>query len=323
MPPNHSRLSVDRPFLKIRFDPELEERRELKEFVEEVGLKDLNINFEGDLTVKLRIENYSTTNITCTYLDEQGHEHKLKIKFESRMQRDSFFIFQRLLKSIKMSFVQKLINEFDILLVADWSVIHIPREEEEDEPEDEPGYHQLIYFDLCRELLRTMVRLNRDLNMENCDLIDSVVVLEEEFNAAVTQFKELVDAMKIGDQHLVKKLEKSSRSLLNETSVILEDVKKGKIRKNANDVSTLDLNERAYLEKQLDKYKNRNMEIKAQMEFLKEKADKNSSLESFDHELSAVKVVYLLTRKQLNRTRRLTRNNLCFRQSLATTTESS
>ena len=35
------------------------------------------------------------------------------------------------------------------------------------------------------------------------------------------------------------------------------------------------------------------MEIKAQMEVLKEKADKNSSLESFDHELSAVKVVYL------------------------------
>jgi hypothetical protein len=322
MPPNRSRLSVERPFLKIRFDPELEERRELAEFVEAGGLKNLDINFEGDSTVKLRVDNYSTTNIGCAFLDEQGHEHKVKLKFDSRMQRDSFYIFQRLLKSIKMTFVQKLINEFDILLVAEWSVIHIVREEEEDEPENEPGYNQLLGFDLCRELLRTMVRLNRDLNMENCDLIDSVVLLEEEFNMAITQFKELIRATKTGDQQLVRKLEKSSRSLLNETSVILEDIKKGKIRKNANDVSTLDLNERAHLEKQLDKYKKRNAEIKAQLEAEKASPERGLSAGSAPVDESAAKVVSRVRRNPPTRTPRSARSARSSRPWLATTSES-
>ena len=268
LPPNTCLLSIDRPYLYLKFDPRLNELKESKEMAAKGVFEPIKCNFEQEASTKMRIDNYSTINTNLVFKGEKGQEHKLKIQFDSRFQRDAFYIFLRLLRSIKISFLNKLLSDFDLLLTSEWSAINLDRDEDEDEEFDEPGYNMLLKFDLSRELLRNMVRMNKELNQENSDLVDSVVIIEDELNSSMEHFRALLKDPQSFDDKKLRKLERTNKTMLDETSVIIEDAKHGRIRKN--DISMIEQKqEKEQLTKDVGILKKRYIDMKKQLEMFK------------------------------------------------------
>ena len=83
-------------------------------------------------------------------------------------------------------------GQYDILLVANWSVLNIELEEEEDDPMDQPGYYLMLKHDGIRTLLRRQLRHSRDMNQENLMRLEILDSLQYKLDEAVAEFRNLV-----------------------------------------------------------------------------------------------------------------------------------
>lgn len=222
--PNNSLIRIDKLYLIINFDPDLEEmvlnNSELPAFLP------IEINFETDHSIKVRVDNYSTTNVVITFKDEQG-ENRLVVQFDSRERRDTFYIFLRLLRSIKTSFLDRLVSEYDTLLSSAWSPMQTEMDEDEDEPQGELGLYEILRHDSIREHLRSMLRVKQELSMENVALTDSLQVMEDDLNSSAKQFSSLIEDVKNKKVRSLARYEKSVSALGEMSFSILGDIKKG------------------------------------------------------------------------------------------------
>lgn len=267
--PNHSVVRIDKPYLTINFDPVLEECA--------LGSSDvaaylpLEINFESEHHLKVRIDNYSTTVVIIVYKEEGRKDHRLALQFDSREQRDAFYIFLRLLRSIKTSFLDRLFAEYDILINAPWSFLHLDLDFDEDDPEDKLSFYQILRTDNIREHLRDLLRMKIELSHENLTLTDSLVVLEADLSECVKQFRELLAEGRSGKP--VRNLNKyeKSRSALGELSMsILDDIKKGDKSSLSPKKKEEKLPTKEELEEEIKKVKEVNAKIKKEIESLKQ-----------------------------------------------------
>lgn len=235
IPNNVTKIKVEKPYLTLNFDQKLSQIEEYRTLANSGALDPIEIDFESDKSLKIRVDNRSITDVVISYKNSQEEDKKLKVRFANRLSRDVFYIFVRLMRSIKSSFFEKLMAEFNILKSAPWSILNIEREDDEDESPGEPGYEMILKYDLIRELLRSMIVMNRDLNAENSELLDSMFTLDTELQKTVAKFRELLKEAKSKSGDELKKLEKSNRSHLAETSMLLEDSKKRKDQKKGGE----------------------------------------------------------------------------------------
>lgn len=224
LPHNESVISVKKPYFILNFDSALEDHEDCKERAKKGELLPVEVNFDFDMTLKVRTNHYSENEVFIIYKDESGAEHRLLVAFDSRLQRDVFYIFLRLLRSIKSNFLGKLLDEYEILLSAPWSILRIERDEEDPEPEDEPGYESVLKYDLLRDHLKNMNRYHKSYKRENNQLLEGIFVLEDELQTSVQQFRDLL-ANQGKDEGEMKKLEEDNKSLMAETSFLIEKTK--------------------------------------------------------------------------------------------------
>ena len=223
--PNSSVIRIDKPYLTINFDPILEDTSTNQ--TDPVCFLPLEINFETDHQLKVRVDNYSTTVVVIAWKDEHSKDHRIVAQFDTREQRDIFYIFLRLLRSIKTHFLERQMQEYDVILNAEWSCLHLDLDDEEDDPEGKHSFYEILRSDTIREHLRELLRIKRELSQENLSLTDSIGVLEADLQECSKQFRELLSEFKSGKVKNLSKYEKS-RSVLGELSFsILDDLKKG------------------------------------------------------------------------------------------------
>ena len=70
-----------------------------------------------------------------------------------------------------------------------------------------------------------MVRMNKDLNEENTTLLDSVDLLEADLDSSVKEFRKLLEDGKNKTTKNIRAFEQKSKSIIRESSVIIDDVK--------------------------------------------------------------------------------------------------
>lgn len=262
--PNDSLLTIDRPYLTITFDKALEGKYKVNG---QPSFVPMVFNFEATKGLKVRVDNCSTTNIFLSYKEENQEECKLTLQFDSRHLRDSFYIFLRLLRSIKSTFFEKLNSNYEELLKASWCLTNQDLSEDEDDPEGEYGYFELLHYDNIREHLRELIRHQHDLNLENISLGDCLTILEDDLDNCTRQFRSLLEEGKKGRPKNLAKYEKS-RSALGELSLsILDDVKRGNKKKVEHYTSPEVI---ANLEEEIKAYKDSSLKIRKELETLKE-----------------------------------------------------
>lgn len=263
--PNNSLIRIDKPYLIINFDPDLEEmvlnNSELPAFLP------IEINFETDHSIKVRVDNYSTTNVVITFKDEQG-ENRLVVQFDSRERRDTFYIFLRLLRSIKTTFLDRLVSEYDTLLSSAWSPMQTEMDEDEDEPEGELGLYEILRHDSIREHLRSMLRVKQELSMENVALTDSLQVMEDDLNSSAKQFSSLIEDVKNKKVRSLARYEKSVSALGEMSFSILGDIKKG-AKKGGDQPAKTQISTKEITE-EIKKIKETNVLLRKDLENLKQ-----------------------------------------------------
>jgi hypothetical protein len=265
--PNTSVIRIDKPYLSINFDPVLEETALGQSDV--AAYLPVEINFETDHQMKVRIDYYSTTCVLMSYKDEAERDQKLAIYFDTRDQRDVFYIFLRLLRSIKTNFLERLMNEYDIIINSPWSFLHLDLDEEEDDPEGKLSFLEILKADTIRERLREMLRMKQELSYDNQALTDSLVVMEADLIESSKRFKELLNETRSGKTiRNLAKYEKS-RSALGELSLsIIGDLKR------ADKSTRLQKEEQGptkeELEAQIKKTKDSNVRMRKEMETIKQ-----------------------------------------------------
>jgi len=240
-PPNLSFLDIQRPYLIFRFDPELQNRKNLV-----IHAKDRQLNMLLNTSVKFELDKRNTTAATLNFtedIDENTGKPlpgapitRIRFRFDSRMQRDICFIYSELTRLLQPRVVEDLLSVYNNLLRVPWSFL-MPRSEYS--APSVLSFDSIFSKDLIREQLKMMVRIHSDLSQENIKLMDSADILEADLFLAASELKKLVDdAMKAKESKraLTKKeltrYEMSNQSIIQETSMIVDGIRvKGNKRK--------------------------------------------------------------------------------------------
>jgi hypothetical protein len=140
------------PYLYLTYDPGMVGRE-----TDKSRFEPLMLDFETDPDVKIRIDPTNINNILINYKNSMKVETKLKIKFDSRMQRDIFYIYHKLMRIIKKTVIDEILVEYVKLFKYDWSFLKHKIAENRNSMVD----FEVIYnFGLVREHLKAMIRLN-------------------------------------------------------------------------------------------------------------------------------------------------------------------
>lgn len=266
--PNLTTLRLQRPNLYIDFDRHLQKHSNLGEFFS----KPFKANFESD-ELKISLDIKSITTVIVAFKEEDESKHKLKLIFESRMQRDIFYVFLKLSKLLKEKTIKKQVAQYDELFDYRWCFLNISKHDMPKEGNVE--YENIFEFDLKRELMKTMVRLNKELNEENLALVDSLEILEKDLDSSAREFKSLLEDTKAKNPKNLRQYEKSSQSIMQETSVIIEGVKQ-RTKKKRRELESSMMETMRNTEDDLKSIKLSNEVVKREIEILKQTKDGQS-----------------------------------------------
>jgi hypothetical protein len=230
LPVNSSKFRVEKPHLNIMFDSKLLDHSKTVELARQGLFNTVTLDVETDKSLKARIDNKSVTNIFLGYSDNNEEDHKVIVKFPSRNHRDIFYIYLRLVRSIKTTFMEKLLRDYDVLLRAPWSIVHLETDEDDDEDPGDPGFEMYLLYDLIRENLRYHVRINRDVSLQNADLLQNLEVLDYQLRFAKYYCEKYT--RKAADPRTdLRKVDASMKSFLDESAMIIEGQKEDRERR--------------------------------------------------------------------------------------------
>lgn len=233
--PNLSLLKVEKPIMRILFDPKMVNR---EPDAKKELFQNIEFDFEKDTDLKVKVDSHNINNIIIQY-KRGGFPQILLAKFDSRMQRDLFYIYLKLMRMLRSKILEDMDGEYEKLLSMPWCFLKAGSET--DRYDELRGYQALYSADIVRETLKEMVRYNKALQEENVNLIDSVHLLEQDLRFAVTEFEELLKDGRNKNTKNLRKFERSHRSILQESTVILDGIKiKSKKQKRENEESIIE-----------------------------------------------------------------------------------
>lgn len=239
--PNMSVVQINKPFITLNFDSKFVARQKNRELWQPITL-----DFETDPHVKIKTDINNVNNVLLTCKPDHFEAISvLKLKFDSRMERDIFYIYLKLMRILKSSIIEDSLLEYDRYLEAPWSIMQMNVDKL---GLGIVGYEHLNQFDLVREFLKEMVRVNKQLNEENISLLDSADILEQDLHMAVKEYRALLDDAKMSAQTKKKigrqemsRYEKSNQSIIQESSMIVDGVKvKDKRKKKEMEIEMIE-----------------------------------------------------------------------------------
>lgn len=268
--PNLSSILIRKPFMGIHFDSHLARRdRHPGRF------DDIELNVETDLSLKVRADPFAISTMTISSMQAspattgEPKERELKIKFDSRMQRDIFYIYFKLMRMLRAKIIMEIKEEFEVIMTLPWIFLN---QTKNSLTEDSQEFHNLFSFDLVREQLKSMVRLNKELNEENTALIDTMDILEADFDLATKEYQNLLEDSKKNVTKNLRKYEKSGLSILQESSMVIDDVR-SKTKKKKKEIEANLVQEIRQTQEDIDS-------IKAANELFKKEIEKYKSMTS-------------------------------------------
>ena len=228
--PNLSVIKVVKPHLEIIYDPKMVER---ESDAKKTLYQPLKVDFEKDMTLKVKVDSHNINNAAVSY-SKEGENIVVLINFDNRMQRDVFYTYFKLMRMLKSKILQDQDNEYDRLLSMPWCFLNAGKDV--DRYDQVRGYHFILGGDAIREQLKTMVRLNKTLQDENVHLLDSMDIIEQDLQRSMKEFENLLEDGKVKNTKNIRKYERSQMSIMQESSIIIDDLReKNKRKKKANE----------------------------------------------------------------------------------------
>ncbi len=265
--PNLSSILIRKPYLTVHFDSHLARRDKQQGRFDEIVL-----NLEIDQSLKIRVDPFAISTMSIMFSQpspEAGREPKerdMRVKFDSRMQRDIFYIYYKLMRMLRANIIKEVKEEFELIMTLPWIFLN---QTKNSLTEDSEEFHNLFSFDLIREHLKSMVRLNKELNEENTAFIDTMDILEADFDLATKEYQNLLEDSRKNVTKNLRKYEKSGLSILQESSMVIDDVR-SKTKKKKKEIEANLVQEIRQTQEDIDS-------IKAANELYKKEIDKFKS----------------------------------------------
>lgn len=233
--PNLTVIKIAKPFLEIFFDQKMVAREPESN---RSKFQNVKSNFEMDHSVKVKIDSQNINNAYVEF-DRDEERFQFLVKFDNRTQRDIFCIFFKLMRMLRSKILENRDTEYDEMLTMPWCFLNIQTERYSEEAVS--GYEAIYGQDAIREALKSMVRLNKYLQEENQQLVDSLDIIEQDLKFSQQEFAGLLEDGKAKNTKNIRKYEKSHTSIIQESSMVLEGVKeKNKKKRKANDDSIVE-----------------------------------------------------------------------------------
>lgn len=262
VPPNLSLLRIEKPYLYLTFDQHIIDRA-----ADPSQYGPMVFNFESDNDVRVKVDSENINNILVNYKDIAGKDVLLKAKFDSRMQRDIFYIYLKLMRILKADIIHKQIGQYEDVLKLPWNLLNITLLDG-DTSRKYLTLERSFGFDLIRDNLKSMVRMNKELNEENTTLLDSVDLLEADLEASVKEFRNLLEDGKNKVTKNIRAYEQKSKSIIRESSVIIDDVK-NKDKRKKKELEQSHIQEMQLVQDDVDALKKVNELLKKEIEIYK------------------------------------------------------
>lgn len=301
-PPNVSFLELQRPYMIVRFDPVMQTRKHLVTLAQ-----DRQINMLLNSSMKFELDKRNTTAATLVFTEEINETTgkplpnavmtRIRIRFDSRMQRDICFIYSELTRLLQPRVVEELLAVYNNLVRVPWSFL-LPRSEYA----SELGltFDSVLSKDLIRDQLKSMVRIHNELSQENIRLMDSVEILEADLVLAASELKKLIDdAIKAKEnkrgltKRELSRYEISNQSIMQETSMIVDGVRVKGNKRKARQLDTSRHDALREQEEELAGLKNYNTLLKKEIEGMRASAKggmtKQSEVSIFRADVSEIK----------------------------------
>ena len=297
--PNICSLKIHKPYFSIEFDQHLSIREKNPSKWDKVKL-----NIEKDNDLKMKADSSNINNVIIIYnennssLDDifndapDDQEDKklrtLTFKFDSRMQRDIFYIYFKLMRILRSKILVDIKNEYDSLINVPW--LFINKYQNTRSSDSYNAYENNLSYDLVREELKSMIRLNKELNEENITMIDTVDILEADLDLAAHEFRRLIEDSKGGNRKNLKNYEKSGISILQESSMVVDDLR-NKTKKNKKDIEKSIIEDIRYTKEDIESIKKENDMLMREIDKYKNapsKGGKNNPMDSL--QVSAIMV---------------------------------
>ena len=153
--------------------------------------------------------------------EEEGDLKSLRLRFESRMLRDTFIVSLRILRVLRSVSVSTLLYNVDRVLKKEWFPIG-------ESTFDDDFEMVLFELDTFRETVKRMIEVNKGLTYENDNLNDCIEILENDLEFSVKEFTELLSDLRNRDLD-VQEYEDVQEKLM-EKSQMAEKMKEERIR---------------------------------------------------------------------------------------------
>ena len=306
---NKTRLSVERGSLEVNFDPCLTKHPQLSKITDWSGFK-CSIGEkcnpqEEELLVYF--DNVDPKNLFITkrtgpagsadeknQIAQSWQDHSMpkitnyKVQFFSRYDRDMFYVVFRLYRMLKASAIETCIESYTTLLTCDWLFLYWKVWKESGvyagDPFDteEVNTDNLLQYDLVREKLRSLIYLNRQLLFDRTEKMDLLDVMQTDLELAQASLRQLIEdasgAQKRGrklSRLEVSRYEQKSRSMITETSVIIDE-RKVKSKSGKRNLEDQKLEELIECQEELQALKLGNQGLKKSLESEKKASSKTA-----------------------------------------------
>ncbi len=276
VPPNLSLFRIEKPYLYLTFDQHIISRAS-----DPNKYAPMVFNFESDNDVRIKVDSENINNILVVFKDLAGKESILKAKFDSRMQRDIFYIYLKLMRILKAEIIHKEISKYEEVLKLSWNLLNVSLMDG-DRGRTYLTIERSFIFDLIRENLKSMVRMNKELNEENTTLLDSVDLLEADLDASVKEFRNLLEDGKTKNTKNLRAYEQKSKSIIRESSVIIDGVKQ-KDKRKKKELEQSNIVEMQNVQDDLDSLKKVNEVLKKEIEVYKASPTNKSAIAKTDN----------------------------------------
>lgn len=155
-------------------------------------------------------------------IETEGTDRDIKsirIRFESRMLRDTFIVSLRILRVLRSVSLSTLLYNVDRVIKRQWFPIG-------ENTFDDDFETILFELDSYRETVKRMVEVNKSLNSENDNLNDCMEILENDLEFSVQEFRQLLTDLRKRDLD-VDQYQKVEEKLI-EKSMIAEKMAEGR-----------------------------------------------------------------------------------------------
>lgn len=180
----------------------------------------LHIPYEKSILFRIDCDSADPRSLTI-FFEQDEKERQIKLQFISRVARDLFVMAMRVVKTLRISCVTDMVNNYGKILSKEW----LPKKLN---PEDGEEFYERFMEDekSIRSALKMTITANKELNADNEKLMECIEILEGDLQFSIAEFTSLLQEMKTKGNVDLKRYEDANKNIAAESSEMLEKLRK-------------------------------------------------------------------------------------------------